>query len=239
MVTSSPPTSAPGTDKTGMDFRRILPEIRCQSCPSPGSEPTPRGALSSPFGRSGGMPAGAAGSFSQALPQMTASGHLVGIRRVAGQGAQHACQDFAALLVEAGVLRAGSRSRGLGTAAMIVLGGTFGAVLVTMPLATVLRAFRGLGAVFFETASAVSHGGSGLRGKLSGRYQRNRGRKGAQPQGRPGVAFGWRVDRSSALPLPIRGKSRMRQSRSYGSVRGVRGNSHPYRDIGLCRHPIQ
>jgi chemotaxis protein MotA len=38
------------------------------------------------------------------------------------------------------------------TAAMIVLGGTFGAVLVTMPLATVLRAFRGLRAVFFETA---------------------------------------------------------------------------------------
>jgi len=30
----------------------------------------------------------------------------------------------------------------------------------------------------------------------------------------------------------------MRQSRSYGSVRGVRGNSHPYRDIafgGLSR----
>jgi chemotaxis protein MotA len=40
-----------------------------------------------------------------------------------------------------------------GTAAMIVLGGTFGAVLVTMPMATVLRAFRGLGGVFFETAS--------------------------------------------------------------------------------------
>lgn len=40
-----------------------------------------------------------------------------------------------------------------GTAAMIVLGGTFGAVLVTMPLSTVLRAFRGLSAVFFETAS--------------------------------------------------------------------------------------
>ena len=37
------------------------------------------------------------------------------------------------------------------------------------------------------------------------------------------------------MPLPIQGKSRMRQSRSYGSVRGVRGNSHPYRDIGLCR----
>ena len=39
------------------------------------------------------------------------------------------------------------------TAAMIVLGGTFGAVLVTMPMATVIRAFRGLGEVFFETAS--------------------------------------------------------------------------------------
>src|SRR5450759_4131439 len=46
MVTSSPPTSAPGTDKTGMDFRRILPEIRCQSCLSPGSEPTPRDGFS-------------------------------------------------------------------------------------------------------------------------------------------------------------------------------------------------
>jgi chemotaxis protein MotA len=39
------------------------------------------------------------------------------------------------------------------TAAMIVLGGTFGAVLVTMPMATVLRSFRGLSAVFFEAAS--------------------------------------------------------------------------------------
>src|ERR1035437_739931 len=48
MVTSSPPTSAPGTDKTGMDFRRILPEIRCQSCLSPGSEPTPRDGFSTP-----------------------------------------------------------------------------------------------------------------------------------------------------------------------------------------------
>jgi len=39
------------------------------------------------------------------------------------------------------------------TAGMIVFGGTFGAVLVTMPMATVLRAFRGLGDVFFEAAS--------------------------------------------------------------------------------------
>src|SRR6266478_5124556 len=35
--------------------------------------------------------------------------------------------------------------------------------------------------------------------------------------------------------LTIQGKSRMRQSRSYGSVRGVRGNSHPYRDIAFGR----
>ena len=40
-----------------------------------------------------------------------------------------------------------------GTAAMIVLGGTFGAVLVTTPMSHVLRAFRGLGAVFLERAS--------------------------------------------------------------------------------------
>jgi chemotaxis protein MotA len=40
-----------------------------------------------------------------------------------------------------------------GTAAMIVLGGTFGAVLVTTPMAHVLRAVRGLSAVFFERAS--------------------------------------------------------------------------------------
>ena len=37
-----------------------------------------------------------------------------------------------------------------GTAALIVLGGTMGAVLVTTPLPIVLRAFRGLGSVFFE-----------------------------------------------------------------------------------------
>jgi len=36
------------------------------------------------------------------------------------------------------------------TAALIVLGGTFGAVLVTTPLAIVLRAFRGLGHLFVE-----------------------------------------------------------------------------------------
>ena len=40
-----------------------------------------------------------------------------------------------------------------GTAAMIVLGGTFGAVLVTTPLAIVLRAVRGAGSVFFEHTS--------------------------------------------------------------------------------------
>src|SRR5690242_6127379 len=36
------------------------------------------------------------------------------------------------------------------TAAMIVLGGTFGAVLVTTPLPVVIRAFRSLSGVFFD-----------------------------------------------------------------------------------------
>ena len=40
-----------------------------------------------------------------------------------------------------------------GTAAMIVMGGTFGAVLVTTPMAIVMRALRGLSAVFFERTS--------------------------------------------------------------------------------------
>jgi chemotaxis protein MotA len=41
------------------------------------------------------------------------------------------------------------------TAAMIVLGGTFGAVLVTSPMQSVLRAFRGIGKVFFEEANST------------------------------------------------------------------------------------
>jgi chemotaxis protein MotA len=40
-----------------------------------------------------------------------------------------------------------------GTAAMIVFGGTFGAVLVTTPLSIVIRAFRGLGQVLFEPSN--------------------------------------------------------------------------------------
>src|SRR6266542_3993679 len=43
-----------------------------------------------------------------------------------------------------------------GTAAMIVLGGTFGAVLVTTPMSIVMRAFKGLGAVFFERRDSVN-----------------------------------------------------------------------------------
>jgi len=43
-----------------------------------------------------------------------------------------------------------------GTAAMIVLGGTFGAVLVTTPLPVVLRALGALRSVFFEQASPAS-----------------------------------------------------------------------------------
>ena len=37
----STPTTAPGTDQTDMDFRRTLPEIRCQSGLSPVSSTTP------------------------------------------------------------------------------------------------------------------------------------------------------------------------------------------------------
>jgi len=40
-----------------------------------------------------------------------------------------------------------------GTAAMIVFGGTFGAVLVTTPLSIVIRAFRGLSQIFLEPCS--------------------------------------------------------------------------------------
>jgi chemotaxis protein MotA len=42
-----------------------------------------------------------------------------------------------------------------GTAALIVLGGTIGAVLVTTPLPVVLRAFRGLGSVFLESPASA------------------------------------------------------------------------------------
>src|SRR5260370_41341959 len=36
--------------------------------------------------------------------------------------------------------------------------------------------------------------------------------------------------RRRGLPLSPQGKSRMRECRTYGSVRGVGGNAHPYRD---------
>jgi chemotaxis protein MotA len=42
-----------------------------------------------------------------------------------------------------------------GTAAMIVLGGTFGAVLVTNPLSVVLRAFSATRSVFLEHSSSI------------------------------------------------------------------------------------
>ena len=41
------------------------------------------------------------------------------------------------------------------TAAMIVLGGTLGAVMVTTPLAVMVRAFRGLGGVFWEPGNST------------------------------------------------------------------------------------
>ena len=43
-----------------------------------------------------------------------------------------------------------------GTALMIVMGGTFGAVLITTPLPIVLRAFKGLSAVFLERTDSTS-----------------------------------------------------------------------------------
>src|ERR1700686_2033033 len=43
-----------------------------------------------------------------------------------------------------------------GTAFMIVMGGTLGAVLVTTPFPIVLRAFKGLGSIFFERADSAS-----------------------------------------------------------------------------------
>jgi hypothetical protein len=38
-----------------------------------------------------------------------------------------------------------------------------------------------------------------------------------------------------ALAVWTQGGNRMRESCTYGSVRGVRGNSHPYRDAALLR----
>ena len=39
------------------------------------------------------------------------------------------------------------------------------------------------------------------------------------------------------LPSHTRGGSRMRESRTYGSVRGARGNSRPYREGGIVAAP--
>jgi len=45
-----------------------------------------------------------------------------------------------------------------GTAAMIVLGGTFGAVLVTTPLDTVIRAMKSFGKIFFDSGQDMASG---------------------------------------------------------------------------------
>jgi|ERR1035438_3555853 len=92
-----------------MDLRRRLPEIRWQSCLSQGLQSVPSVGIAA-------MAAMAAGSLRQALEEMTASGHLVGIERVAGHGGQHAVQHFAALFLKAGVRRAGFRSPWVGNA---------------------------------------------------------------------------------------------------------------------------
>lgn len=43
-----------------------------------------------------------------------------------------------------------------GTAALIVLGGTLGAVMVTTPMSVMLRAFAGFGSIFFERAHSTT-----------------------------------------------------------------------------------
>src|SRR5713226_124951 len=40
------------------------------------------------------------------------------------------------------------------------------------------------------------------------------------------------------VAVDTRGGNRMRESCTYGSVRGVRGNSHPYRDGRACSSSI-
>ena len=44
--------------------------------------------------------------------------------------------------------------------------------------------------------------------------------------------------RAIALPSRTRGGSRMRESRPYGSVRGARGNSRPYRESAGSSSPF-
>ena len=42
--------------------------------------------------------------------------------------------------------------------------------------------------------------------------------------------------RQHIVAVDTQGGNRMRESCTYGSLRGVRGNSHPYRDTALCTH---
>src|SRR5262249_26788738 len=49
-------------------------------------------------------------------------------------------------------------------------------------------------------------------------------------------SYAGRILKGETSPLHTRGGSRMRESRTYGSVRGARGNSRPYRErVGLLR----
>ena len=40
--------------------------------------------------------------------------------------------------------------------------------------------------------------------------------------------------RQHIVAVDTQGGNRMRESCTYGTVRGVRGNSHPYRDVSVC-----
>ena len=55
--------------------------------------------------------------------------------------------------------------------------------------------------------------------------------RGSVPQGLDRV----RQAATPALPLTTRGGSRVRELRPLGSVRGVPGNRHPYRDTSIAR----
>jgi len=96
-------------------------------------------------------PAAAAPKPSKAKPTGSKTGSRPDLSTLAGIGIALA-GIVGGLILEKGSIQDIAQA----TAAMIVLGGTLGAVMVTTPLPVVLRAFRGLGGVFFERASPMA-----------------------------------------------------------------------------------
>src|SRR3954447_8803452 len=81
-----------------------------------------------------------------------------------------------------------------------------------------------------RSATTSSTSGDARCGDAARRTAR-RGR-GSPTTGSPNRAS-FTLGRSNALPSDTRGGSRMRECRTYGSVRGVRSNTHSYRN-SLC-----